>query len=226
VLDIRLDVVRLDVADLFSVESAAHQLTDELPFGGNYLGHFALIARLFPLLRDGARVVTVGSVTHRWSPLNLDDLQGEHGFRAAKQYGRSKIAMMSFALELDRRCRAAGRSVLGLTAHPGFAPDSLTPPRPGVNQMSARARVLDQPTRPVCQGKDAGAWPLVHAAGGEDVEGGQYWGSRGWQELTGAPALSHARAHARNPSWPPSCGAQSEELIGVPFVTTHRRTAP
>jgi len=206
VLDIRLDVVRLDVADLSSVESAAHQLTDELPFGGNYLGHFALIARLFPLLRDGARVVTVGSIMHRWSPLNLDDLQGEHGFRAAKQYGRSKTAMMSFALELDRRCRAAGRSVLGLTAHPGFAPDSLTPPRPGVNQMSARARVLDQPTCPVCQGKDAGAWPLVHAAGGEDVEGGQYWGSGGWQELTGAPALSHARAHARTRAGRPAVG--------------------
>ena len=138
------------------MESAARQLTDELPAvdaiianadlavsgvdgrqrtaggfellcGGNYLGHFTLIARLFPLLRDGARVVTVGSIMQRWSPLNLDDLQGEHGFRAAKQYGRSKIAMMSFALELDRRCRAAGRSVLGLPAHPGFALDSLTP---------------------------------------------------------------------------------------------------
>jgi len=129
--DVRLAVVRLDVADLSSVESAAHQLTDELPFGGNYLGHFALIARLFPLLRDGARVVTVGSIMHRWSPLNLDDLQGEHGFRAAKQYGRSKTAMMSFALELDRRCRAAGRSVLGLTAHPVLRRTRSPHPAPG-----------------------------------------------------------------------------------------------
>jgi len=37
----------------------------ELPFGTNYLGHFALTAHLLPLLRQGARVVSLSSVAAR-----------------------------------------------------------------------------------------------------------------------------------------------------------------
>ena len=50
----------------------------EMQFGTNHLGHFALTARLMPLLRraSGPRVVSVSSLAHRTGSIDFDDLQG------------------------------------------------------------------------------------------------------------------------------------------------------
>jgi NAD(P)-dependent dehydrogenase (short-subunit alcohol dehydrogenase family) len=50
----------------------------EMQFGTNHLGHFALTARLMPLLRraSGARVVSLSSLAHRTGLIDFDDLQG------------------------------------------------------------------------------------------------------------------------------------------------------
>src|ERR1700720_1964328 len=50
----------------------------EMQFGTNYLGHYALTARLLPWLRRGhqPRVVNLSSLAHRSGTINLDDLQG------------------------------------------------------------------------------------------------------------------------------------------------------
>lgn len=231
----RLDVLSLDVADLASVaacaaavdvgldavlcnagvtETRGRQTTAdgfELMMGGNALGHVALVAALLDRLRPGGRVVTVGSIAHRWSPLDPADLQAERGFRSFRQYGRSKTAAMAFAFELDRRFRAVGRDALALAAHPGFALDSSTPQRSGVNEVAVPLRVVAQPARAFAQGKDAGAWPLVHACVGDGVRGGEYWGPGGWQEMTGRPAPSRARAHVR------------DEVAGARFVAAAER---
>ncbi len=235
----RLDVLSLDVADLGSVAACAAAVDvgldavlcnagvtetrgrrttvdgSELMMGGNALGHVALVAQLLDRLRPGGRVVTVGSIAHRWSPLDPTDLQAEHGFRSFRQYGRSKTAAMAFAFELDRRFRAVGRNALALSAHPGFALDSLTPQRPGVNEVAGPLRLLAQPAHAFSQGKDAGAWPLVHACVAGDVRGGDYWGPGGWQEMTGPPARSRARRHARDEVAGARFWAAAERVTGV-----------
>ncbi|HEX5114269.1 MAG TPA: SDR family NAD(P)-dependent oxidoreductase [Pseudonocardiaceae bacterium] len=237
-----LDVVRLDLADLGSVASAAESLrslggidvllcnagntgtarrrttTDgfEWMMGVNHLGHFALTAQVLPALRPGARVVAVGSIAHRWSPVDVDDLQATKHFRSFRQYGRSKSAVMLFAFELDRRAREAGRQLSSLAAHPGFALDSLSPARPDLDRPSAVPRVGAQVARGwICQGKDGGARPLVHAAAGADVQGGDYWGPGGWQEVTGRPARSTARRHTRDAVAAKALWAESERLTGL-----------
>lgn len=50
----------------------------EMQFGTNHLGHFALTARLMPLLRraSGARVVSLSSLAHRTGLIDFSDLQG------------------------------------------------------------------------------------------------------------------------------------------------------
>ncbi|HXR72999.1 oxidoreductase [Actinocrinis sp.] len=91
--DASVELVRVDLACLESVEDAAREIADraghldvlvnnagvmaprpeltaegfELQLGTNHLGHFALTGRLLPLLlaADGARVVTVSSLMHR-----------------------------------------------------------------------------------------------------------------------------------------------------------------
>lgn len=99
----KISFEKLDLADLSSIEAFAKMLLEkgqgidllindagvmtppkrletkdgfELQFGTNYLGHFALTARLLPLLRKSkeARVVTLSSVAARDGKINFDDL--------------------------------------------------------------------------------------------------------------------------------------------------------
>ena len=78
----------------------------ELQFGTNYLSHFALTARLLPLLTEGkARVVQLSSVAHRSGKIHFDDLNYERGYKPFPVYGQSKLAMLIFAIELDRRSK-------------------------------------------------------------------------------------------------------------------------
>jgi len=54
-----------------------------------HLGHFALTARLMPLLRraSGARVVSVSSLAHRTGSIDFGDLQGAPMYSPWKAYG-------------------------------------------------------------------------------------------------------------------------------------------
>lgn len=100
----------------------------ELQFGTNHLGHFALTAHLMlALLRsDAGRVVTVTStVRHFLSRLNVEDPHLTEGYGPWRAYGQSKKANSHFAIELDRRLRAAGAPIASLVAHPGYSNTNL-----------------------------------------------------------------------------------------------------
>src|SRR5271155_4361709 len=70
----------------------------EMQFGTNYLGHFALTARLLPLLcrTSGPRVVHVSSLAHRTGFIDFSDLQSERSYAPWKAYGQSKLACLMF----------------------------------------------------------------------------------------------------------------------------------
>lgn len=92
----------------------------EYHFATNHLGHFQLTARLWPALRQagGARVVSVSSLGHRYSPVIFDDINFEHReYNRWAAYGQSKTANILFALELDKRGQSAG--VRAFSLHPG-----------------------------------------------------------------------------------------------------------
>jgi NAD(P)-dependent dehydrogenase (short-subunit alcohol dehydrogenase family) len=99
----------------------------EMQFGTNHLGHFALTARLMPLLRraSGPTIVSVSSLAHRTGVIDFADLQGARVYSPWKAYGQSKLAALMFALELQRRNDAAGWNLLSNAAHPGFARTNL-----------------------------------------------------------------------------------------------------
>ena len=96
----------------------------ELQFATNYLGHFALTARLLPLLRRvaGARMVNVSSLAADLEAIDLDDLQSERCYVAFRTYGMTKLAMLMFALELQRRSDAAGWGIDGHGRPSGVRP--------------------------------------------------------------------------------------------------------
>ena len=97
----------------------------ESQFATNHLGHFQLTSRLWPALvaAGGARVVTLSSRGHRFSPVIFDDLHFERReYAPFSAYGQSKTANSLFAVELDRRGRTEG--VRAFAAHPGTIIDT------------------------------------------------------------------------------------------------------
>lgn len=116
----------------------------EMQLGVNYLGHFALTARLMPLLRRGAnpRVVTVSSLAAGQGAIDFEDLNAEASYDPMRLYAQSKLACLMFAFELQRRGEAAGWGVTSLAAHPGIARTELLHNAPGRWSGAGVARSL------------------------------------------------------------------------------------
>ena len=140
----RFEIVALDLANLASVRSCASALLAkkepfdvvianagvmatpfghttegfETQFGTNHLGHFVLVNRIAPLIREGGRLVNLSSAGHRYANVDLEDPNFErtpyHPFVA---YGRSKTANILFAVAFDQRHRARG--IRAAAVHPG-----------------------------------------------------------------------------------------------------------
>lgn len=187
----------------------------DLMMGTNFLGHFALLAQLVPMLDARARVVTVGSLSHRFAHLDPSRVDAPWRGSSLRQYARSKAALMSFTFELDRRWAHSERIVV--CAHPGYAVDPLTPERPGAPRVGGFLRALAAPTALLVQGKDGGALPIVHAATAAEVAGGEYWGPGGLLEFRGAPTRVRATDEVRSPETGGALWTAAESLTGVRF---------
>src|SRR6202167_3195569 len=90
----------------------------ETQSGANHLGHFVLINRIAPLLREGSRLINLSSAGHRLANVDLDDPNfGRTPYDPFLAYGRSKTANILFAVAFDRRHR--GRDIRAAAVHPG-----------------------------------------------------------------------------------------------------------
>lgn len=142
----------------------------------NFLGPFALTAQLFGLLAAGrdSRVVTVSSnlYKHVKVTLPLDDPAAAQGYSSGKAYVASKLADLIFAIELDRRSRAAGLPVRSLAAHPGVVDTPLQ--RGGRPPLDRTAALLFR----LALGRSisAGALPLLFAAASDQAPTGKLLG--------------------------------------------------
>src|SRR6201998_4464527 len=139
-----LKLVELDLANLKSVRACADRLLAkgeafdvvignagvmatpfghtadgfETQFGTNHLGHFVLVSRIAPLIRDGGRLINLSSAGHRYSNVDLDDPNFERTpYEPFIAYGRSKTANILFAVAFDKRHR--DRGVRAAALHPG-----------------------------------------------------------------------------------------------------------
>jgi NAD(P)-dependent dehydrogenase (short-subunit alcohol dehydrogenase family) len=187
----------------------------ELQLGTNLLGHFALTARLLGALegRPDARVVTLSSIAHRTGRINFDDLQSERRYSRWRAYGQSKLADLMFALELDRRLRAAGSSVKSIPAHPGYAATNLQ----SAAVPTADRLVMVVTNALLAQSADQGALPPLYAATVPGLEGGVYIGPDGLGELRGHPHPVSPNRAARDEAVAARLWEVSEELTGVAF---------
>ncbi|WP_436760201.1 SDR family oxidoreductase [Streptosporangium sp. V21-05] len=150
----RLEVRRIDLADLASVEEFADgilaegtpldllvnnagvmspptRLTTadgfELQFGSNYLGPFALTVRLLPTLlaATAPRVATMSSGTAHYGRIRFDDLQGERRYRPNLAYAQSKLADLMLTRHLAALAVQRDWNLLSTAAHPGYTRTNL-----------------------------------------------------------------------------------------------------
>lgn len=230
-------VVRvLDLADLTSIRSFAHDLTGpidvlinnagvmipplgrtadgfELQFGTNHLGHFALTNLLLPRIRG--RVVTVSSNGHRSGRIDFDDLNWERReYKAFPAYAQSKLANLLFTGELQRRLVEAGSPVLATAAHPGMAAtgllDHLQHERPLLHALRKHV------TSRLSQTDEDGALPTLYAAAA-DVPGDSYVGPTGFLQGRGVPGVVDRSKAAKDEVVARRLWTVSEELTGVAF---------
>jgi NAD(P)-dependent dehydrogenase (short-subunit alcohol dehydrogenase family) len=165
----------------------------ELQFGVNHLGHFALTGHLLPLLRAAgrSRVIGMSSGIATFGRISFDDLQSSRGYRPWFVYAASKLAMLLFIRELDRRSRASGWNILSAAAHPGSTRTGLQ--TAGRHRGGARQPITDRlfdlsyRIPRLWQDVDVGALPALFAAVSPDVRPGAYYGPNGFGALTGGP---------------------------------------
>lgn len=187
----------------------------ELQLGTNYLSHFALTARLLPLLVRGGktRVVQLSSLAHRQGKIHFDDLQLERGYTPWKAYTQSKLAMLIFALELQKRSDANGWGLTSNAAHPGYARTDIIANGPGADSIQATVHRLIGPL--FSHSSAAGALPTLYAATAPEARPAGYYGPAGFYEIKGPVAAAFIAATAKDEVVARRLWEVSEELTGV-----------
>jgi NAD(P)-dependent dehydrogenase (short-subunit alcohol dehydrogenase family) len=197
----------------------------ELQFGSNHLGHFALTAHLLPLLRaaDSPRVVSLSSLAARQGRIHFDDPQFEKSYTPMQAYAQSKLAVLMFARELDRRSKEAGWGILSDAAHPGLTKTNLqiSGPSHGRSKPSTMEQLYKLSWRLtpfLWQEIDEGILPALYAATSPQAEGGAFYGPHGIYEAAGGGVTAaKVPARARNDADCRQLWEISEQLTGVSF---------
>jgi len=165
----------------------------ETMIGTNFLGPFALTNLLFPRVRS--MIINVGSDAHRTATIALDDPHlRNRKWSALPAYGRSKLAVMLWGLELDRRLRVAGSPVSSYLTHPGWVASNLS----NVSDekiMAAFHTIVRASASVLANDIDAGAAPTLYCIT-EPIPPGSYvgidsrWGLKGGPTLAGRAAVA------------------------------------
>ncbi len=199
----------------------------EAHFGTNYLGHFALTGLLLPALlaRPGARVVTVTSSVAAQGRIDFADLGSERRYRFVAAYSRSKLANLMFAVELDRRAKAAGATLVSTAVNPGIVATSLLSrkrgqwgrgARPAELAVAAIQRLYGQPPGDGCR-------TSLYAATAPGLRGGEYIVPGGRGHMRGDPVAAPPPPRALDQEtarqlWEASAGLTGVSFTGLPAV--------
>jgi len=231
-----VDQVTLDLADLSSVRAAAEETKSkvskldalinnagimqtpaqktadgfEMQIGTNHLGHFLFNGLLFDLVEKASgRIVTVSSIAHKYGRMYLDDLMMTKNYSPTYAYGQSKLANMLYALELDRKLKAAGSQVTSYACHPGYSDTSLQSTGPtGIwkGMYKVTNALMAQPAA-------KGAIPTVLCAAGAEAVPGAYYGPTGMGESRGPVSDALVSGKALNEADARNLWQQSEALV-------------
>ncbi|MCU1362318.1 MAG: short chain dehydrogenase [Acidimicrobiaceae bacterium] len=239
--DARLEVRRLDLANLSSVRAFADQLIAddhpidillnnggvmappqralsadgfELQFATNFLGHYVVTLRLLPLILTaaGPSVTTVSSVAAQFGRIRFNDIQSERHYIAYRSYAQSKLADLLFAQQLARLANQRNWDLMSNAAHPGLTRTNLFNARLNVGRDTHKTSI--QTRLAPSQGVEQGVEPILYAATSPDAISGAYYGPRGLFGLAGVTTLVKAPRSARHPETAERLWKLAAELSG------------
>ena len=192
----------------------------ESQMGANYFGHFLLTSLLLDLMPDtpASRVVTLSSAMHKLGERRIvfEDLNWEKKYSASGAYAQSKLACLMFACALDRHLKAAGRSIVALSAHPGMSLTELDRSGSGIYRLfNTVMRLTLAPF--FAQTARQGALPQLRAALDHEARGGTYYGPTGFQEFKGPPDLVQPLPYALDVAEQDRLWAVSTAATGAVF---------
>jgi NAD(P)-dependent dehydrogenase (short-subunit alcohol dehydrogenase family) len=200
----------------------------ETQFGTNHLGHFVLVNRIAPLIRDGGRLINLSSAGHRYSNVDLEDPNFERTtYDPFIAYGRSKTANILFAVAFDKRHRERG--VRAAAVHPGgiqtelarhLDPSQMHKIVDQLNQQLAAEGKGPFQFKTIPQGAATSVWAGVVAPAGEI--GGRYCenchvGRIVTDDATISAISEGVRGYALDPKNAEALWKKSEELVGESF---------
>lgn len=195
----------------------------ELQFGTNYLGHFALTHYLLPVLRAGKqpRVVNVSSGAHRLlAAIHFDDLQWERRYQPWRAYAQSKLALLMFGFELQRRSDANGWGLLSNACHPGYARTALQTSGPSLGRAKPSQQFGGPLRTLLSQSAADGALPTLYAATSADAKKAGYYGPQNAFEMKGPVGEAKIGKEARDRAVAERLWRVSEQLTGVQWPGT------
>jgi NAD(P)-dependent dehydrogenase (short-subunit alcohol dehydrogenase family) len=194
----------------------------ESQFATNHLGHFQLVARLWPLLKaaDGARVVSVSSIGHRICPPDLTDPNFENRpYDKWQAYGQAKSANALFALQLDKLGAAHG--VRAFSVHPGGIATPLQRHLTREEQIAMGWIDAEGNVDPRFKSTEEGAATSVWCATSPllDGMGGVYCEDCNIAAMAGpeTPPFAGVRPHIRDEALAAGLWDLSEKMTGVAF---------
>jgi NAD(P)-dependent dehydrogenase (short-subunit alcohol dehydrogenase family) len=246
--DAHLEVRRIDLADLTSVQEFADGLLAdgapldllvnnagvmapptrmttaegfELQMGSNFLGPFALTLRLLPLVlaAEAPRVVTMSSLAAHYGRIRFQDLQWERRYSANLSYAQSKLADLMFTQHLAVVAAKRDWNLMSTGAHPGYTRTNLQTTGPNLGR--------DKPTRLYAvlsaivpsQGVEQGAEPLLYATTSPEAVSGGYYGPSGRFGLVGPTVTARPPRRALDSATNVRLWAEAERLTGVALPT-------
>ena len=240
----RLDVRRVDLADLASVREFADGLIAddtpvdvlinnagvmapptrmstadgfELQFGSNFLGPFALTMRLLPLVlaAPAPRVVTMSSGVASYGRIRFGDLQWEHGYRPNLAYAQSKLADLMMTLRLATISAERGWSLLSTGAHPGFTRTNLQTAGASLGRDKPKRTPFNTFSILPSQEVGPGTEPLLYAATSAGAVNGGYYGPGRWFGLVGPATTVQPPRRARDAAVAARLWSEAERLTSV-----------
>jgi NAD(P)-dependent dehydrogenase (short-subunit alcohol dehydrogenase family) len=165
----------------------------EMQFATNHLGHFALATGLHQWLAaaNGARVVSVASIGHLYSPVVFDDLH--YRFRPYDpwtSYGQSKAANVLFAVGAAQRWADDGIAVNALM--PGNVASTALVRHIGGDDLAYIGALTGRGLLPPIKTIEQGAATSVLLAASPDVDAvtGRYY-----EDCAEAPVIHERTAH-------------------------------
>lgn len=239
----KIELIRLDLADLASVRTFANEFKArydrldlllnnagvmaiprretadgfEMQLGTNHLGHFALTGLLLDLLlkTPGSRIVNTSSSAQYMGRMNFEDPQLRQNYSRWGAYGQSKLANVLFTHELQRRLAQAGSTTISASVHPGGAHTNLQTTSFNANGNRLAVRLTPVFGRLLLQSAEMGALPQLYAATAPDVKGGEFFGPRFF--VMGYPVRAKAARRSYNEADARRLWNLSEELTGVHY---------